>query len=443
MLRGMDRRTLLTRSGAFGSGALLGGVLPRALLAQGGLPPPDLSGVRRIVDSYVSSRRVPNMVIAVGRGQQRPDFVARGNTSLITRTPVDADTLYRIYSMTKPVTGMAAMMLVDEGKIGLDQPVAEILPAFTDMQVQRVYDGPIRPDNLERAVRPITMRHLLTHTAGLGYSIVQEGPIARAYSEAGLVPALVSRAQADGSSGALGDLGGTPAPSLAEFVDRLATMPLVLQPGTRWSYGVGLDLMGRIIEIVSGMPFDAFLRTRIFEPCGMASTGFQVKAGDVGRFTANYLVAGTTLVPIDLAESSVYLDPPPFPFGGAGLVSSPRDYDRFLQMLVGRGAIDGRRVMSEAAVALGTSDLLPDTLAADDEFAATAGYGAGGLVGKGAQAGLYGWSGAAGTVGMVHMGSGAETGWRTSLFTQYMPGQAYGLQTELIAELMRFAGSGA
>ena len=417
-----SRRALLRGGAALGAGAAVG--LPLRALAQDAERWPS---VEAFIEEYVSSRKVPNMVAALGYRQDEPHYIARGRDAFTSTRLSDRDSLYRIYSMTKPITGMAAMMLVDEGRIALDQPVAEVLPAFADLQVQKVYDGPITPDNLEPAVRPITMRHLLTHTAGLGYGIVQKGPIAEAYLREGLVPFLGSRLETPGL------FRGEPAPSLEAFADRLATMPLVYQPGTRWSYSVSLDLMGRVIEVVAGMPFDTFLHERIFEPCGMTSTWFHVPTSEVFRLTANYLLLGGLLVPVDLPANSIYLDPPPFPFGGAGLVSSPRDYDRFLMMLTGFGAIDGRRAMSEAAVRLGTWDLFPDTLAADDPFAASYGHGAGGRVGRGERAGTYGWFGAAGTCGLVDMTSGL----RHSLYTQYMPAPAYPVQErfpELVAQ---------
>lgn len=424
----LDRRSLLARGAGVGALALLGGG-SAALLAQDS---GRWAGLERLAQHFVAERKAANMVIAMGQGQQAPEIIAHGTTGFTSRVAVNADTLYRIYSMTKPVTAMAAMMLVEEGRIALDQPVADVLPAFARMQVQKQPNGAITPDNLEPAVRPLTMRHLLTHTGGLGYSIVQQGPIAELYRQKGLVPALVSRVQTPGS------FAGTPAASLEIFADNLASVPLVHQPGERWSYSVGLDLMGRVIEVVTGTPFDHFLQERILEPCGMASTGFHVAAGDAARFTDNYLIVGETLVPVDLAANSIYLDPPPFPFGGAGLVSTPRDYDRFLRMILGLGQIDGRRVMPEAAVRLATSNLLPDTLAPDGGFAGGAmGYGAGGLVGLGEHAGLYGWSGAAGTIGFVHFGLDL----RASLYTQYIPGTHYGLQEQFLAEVRRSAGA--
>ncbi len=402
--------------------------LPQAVLAQpaGAMMAPPVSrwpGVAGFMQGYVGDGKVANMVTAMGLGQAAPDVMALGNTSFTSGVGADVDTLYRIYSMTKPVTGMATMLCIEEGWLELDQPIADILPAFANMQVQKVYDGPITADNLEPAIRPITVRQCLTHTAGLGYGIVQQGPIATAYRERGLVPGLVTRLQN------VPAFRGTPVRSLRDFADGMAEMPLVLQPGTKWNYSTGLDLLGRVIEVVSGQPFDQFLRERFFGPLGMSSTYFQVPQSQVQRFTTSYFKLDEVLLPIDLPESSVYLDEPPFPFGGSGLVSSARDYDRFLMMIAGRGTLDGATVLDDDSIALATSDLFPDTVTPENRFqfgGRTFGYGAGGLVGTGDAAGLYGWFGAAGTCGLVNM----STGLRQTLMTQYMPSTAYPLQND-------------
>ena len=380
--------------------------------------------VASLVNTYVGRERVANMVAALGFGQASPDYIARGRSGFDRGPQVGPDTLYRIYSMTKPITGMAAMICVDEGLFGLDTPLAEILPGFANMQVQKTYDGPITPDNLEPAARPILIRHLLTHTAGLGYSIVQKGPIMQAYNQYGLVPGQVTRLDIEGI------FGGRPVSSLKAFADNLANLPLVYQPGTRWSYSVGLDLMGRVIEVASGRKFDSFLQDRLFDPVGMDSTFFRVPRSAAGRLASNYFFLGGFPIPIDEPANSVYLDQPAFPFGGAGLVSSARDYDRFLQMIGGYGVIDGKRVMSEAAVRMGTSNLFPDTLAANGGFefgGQQFGFGAGGLVGRGIAQGLFGWFGAAGTAGLVNL---AQGGLRQTLMTQFMPAERYELMSE-------------
>ena len=206
-------------------------------------------------------------------------------------------------------------------------------------------------------------------------------------------------------------------------------MPLVLQPGSKWSYSVGLDLLGRVIEVVEKKPFDQVLQERLFGPAGMTSTFFKVPASEVGRFTTNYgIVAGTPL-PIDPAASSIYLDAPAFPFGGAGLVCSPRDYDRFQQMLLNYGTIEGKRVMGELAVRVGTGNILPEGVDLKGTWSEGQQFGAGGRVTDGA----YGWGGAAGTASFVHFGANL----RAALFTQYMPSGAYSIQQDfpkLVAE---------
>ncbi len=416
----LSRRTLLRGAGWVGAAGLVAtnpfgrAAFARTARPQGALPWPTVSAA---IEDYVSTGKVANMLATFGWGASPdPQVIARGTLALGGSTPVDADSLYRIYSMTKPLTGMCAMQLIDEGKIGLDQPVAEILPAFAEMQVQKTYDGSIAPDALEPAVRPITIRMLLTHTAGLGYSIIQQGAIKAEYERLGLVPGQVTKLP-------IPDLArGKPAPSLAEFADRLATVPLVLQPGTKFSYSVALDLMGRVIEVVEKKPFDQVLKERLIDPIGMDSTYFRVPESEVGRLTTNYGIVGGKPLPLDPAKGSVYLDEPAFPFGGAGLVSSPRDYDRFLRMLLGYGRIDGRRVMGELAVRVGTSNILPRTVTVDSDggMMGVTAYGAGGRV----EGSAYGWGGAAGTAAFVDY----DAGLRATLFTQYMPSEAYPIQ---------------
>jgi len=407
----VSRRALL-RGGMLlgGMAALGGGPFARAALAQG----PTWPSVRAAVNSYVAEGKVANMVAMLGWGQREAEVIASGVATFGRTQPVGQDTLYRIYSMTKPITGMAAMMLIDEGKLGLDQPVADLIPAYASVKVQKIYDGGVGPADLEPLAHPITVRHLLTHTAGLGYGIVQKGPIKTLYEDKGLIPGQVSRIPIPG----LGR--GKPVEGLDTFAEALATVPLVAQPGTRWAYSVSLDLLGRVIELASGQEFATFLNERIFQPCDMTSTWFRVPESEAGRLTTNYGILNGVPLPIDPAATSIYLDAPAFPFGGAGLVSSPRDYDRFLQMLVGYGKLEGRQVMSERAVRLGTSNLLPDTVTTEGTFAAGAGFGAGGRV----QGTVYGWGGAAGTAAFAD----PERGLRGSLFTQYMPSEAYPIQ---------------
>lgn len=418
-----SRRSLLRGGAWLGAGTALAAMpMGRMAFAHAGHWP----AVVGLVDKYTTTNKLANMVAVMGWGQKDPDVIAQGTLEMGKGPVADIDSLYRIYSMTKPVTGMAAMMLIDDGKLGLDQPLAEILPAYANMQVQKEYDGSIGEENLVPADRPITIRHLLTHTAGIGYGIIQKGPIVKAYNDRGIIAGQISRMPIPGLPS------GTAVTSLEAFADGLAELPLVYQPGTKWSYSMSLDLLGRVIEVASGMPFDEFLTKNIFEPAGMDSTWFKVPESEAARLTTNYGMLNGMALPIDPGSASIFSDTPPFPAGGAGLVSSPRDYDRFQRMLLGYGKIDGKRVMGELAVRVGTSNILPVAVDTTGTFADGAGFGAGGRVGLGAQAGTFGWGGAAGTVALVNM----KMGLRASIFTQYMPSDAYPIHSEFPAAVL-------
>jgi CubicO group peptidase (beta-lactamase class C family) len=414
-----SRRSLL-RFGGYGAAAAALSGLPfgRAAFAH------DVSqgwpNVAALAERYVGGGKVANMLLTFGWGRENhAHTIARGAPTAGSMGEVDEDTLYRIYSMTKPVTGMAAMILVGEGKLGLDQPVHEFIPAFRDMQVLVDPEGPL--DDVEPAIRPVTVRQLMTHTSGLGYDIVAKGPLRTAYQDAGLVSGQVSKMPIPGFP----DI--TPAPGLEAFADRLAEIPLMYQPATRWSYSFGLDVLGRVIEVAAGQSFDAFLEERFFGPLGMTSTFFQVPESEVSRLTTNYGILNGMPLPLDIATNSIFAEKPPILWGGSGLVSSPRDYDRFLSMVLGYGMFEGKRVMAEEAVRVGTSDLIPATVDKAGSWSENEGHGAGGRV----RGRTYGWGGAAGTLAAVDYGLGL----RTSLFTQYMPAEAYPLRNEFLAAL--------
>ncbi len=415
----LSRRSLLRFSALLAGGAALGGLpFGRAALAH------DVTeswpSVAALADKYVASRKLANLMMTFGWDQQpHAHTVGGGTLSLARPGAVDENSLYRIYSMSKPITGMATMILIDEGKLGLDQPVHEILPAFRDMRVLVNPEGPL--DETVPANQPITIRQLLTHTAGLGYQIMNKGPILKAYNEAGLVGGRVSRMPIPGFPPV------TPAPGLAVWADRLAELPLVYQPATKWSYSCSIDLLGRVIEVASGMEFEAFLKARIFDPCGMTSTWMQVPASEAQRLTDNYGILGGTAIPLDPGPASVFLDPPEVPAGGGGLVSSPRDYDRFLRMLLGYGRLDGKFVMSEEAVRVGTSNLLPASVDTKGSWIEGEGHGAGGRT----TGSTFGWGGAAGTLAAVDF----DLKLRACLWTQYMPSEAYPIRDEFMAAM--------
>ena len=410
----LARRSFLALGGRLAAAGAATAFLPGQIWAAAAEKYPTIKGQ---FDAYVTSKKLAGMVAAIGRGNAAADLIASGTIAQGDATPVDMDTLWRVYSMTKPITGMAAMILIGEGKMKLDQPIADFLPEFANMTV---LTDPANSLASVPAKTQITVRHLLTHTAGLGYSIITKGPLLTAYLDNGITPGIVSRFPLPGAPVS------APTPDIKTFSERLAKLPLIAEPGTKWSYSIALDLMGRVIEAASGMDFEAFLKTRIFEPLKMTSSYFQVPASETKRLVTNYAPINGMLFPIDPAATSIYLDKPAFAFGGAGLVCSVRDYDRFLSMLLNGGTLDGVTVMSPETAALGMSNLLPEGIDMKGTFAEGAGFGAGGRVGLGEQAGSFGWGGAAGTVAFVDR----KRNVRATGMAQYMPSDVYPIHAE-------------
>jgi len=381
--------------------------------------------VAAMADKYLSEGKLANLLFTFGRGQDDMAHTVGGGTlSMGGAVEVDQHSLYRIYSMSKPITGMAIMMLISDGKLSMDMPLHDVLPAFRDMQVLADPEGPL--DDTVPADTVITIRHLLTHTAGLGYGITTKGPLLDAYNENGIVGGRVSRFPIPGFPDV------TPAPGLEVWADRLATLPLEYQPATKWSYSSSIDLLGRVVEVASGMEFEAFLKARLFEPLGMTSTWMTVPDSEKGRLTDNYGIAFGQVLPLDLGNNSIYLDAPKVPSGGGGLVSSPRDYDRFLRMLLNYGMFDGNQVMTEEAVRVGISNLLPETVDLTGSWMEGQGHGAGGR----SINGTFGWGGAAGTLAAVDY----NVGLRAALWTQYMPSSSYPIRDEYLAALQADMG---
>ena len=419
----LTRRRFLSTTGAV-AGAL---ALPGCVGARERLPATvELTKSGALIRSLVDGGKIAGGLAALGAG---PSLSTVAHGALVrggTQTP-DERTLWRIYSGTKPITGMAVMQLIEAGRLALDQPLAAILPEWADQRVQ------LRPDTLDSrpAATPITIRHLLTHTAGLGYAIVTKGPLLAEYIRLGLNPGQVSRIPIPG-------LTNVPnAPSLAEFSRRLATLPLIADPGTRWSYSVAADLLGRVIEVASGMPFDRYLQQRLFEPLRMVDTSFTVPAAKVDRLATSYASLGGLLIPVDPAANSIYTDRPTFPYGGAGLVSTAVDQDRFFHMLAGGGELDGQRVMNQATADLAMSNLLPTGAATAGTYAAGQGYGALGRVvtapeAGGPSKGSFGWAGAAGTISYLDRGRGLRLGG----YIQVLPAEAVAFQRPIIATLI-------
>lgn len=398
------------------------------------------SPVKALADSYVATGKTPGIVIAYARGDAPPTFAAAGAIAADAGAArADADSLWRVYSMTKPLTGMAAMLLIEEGKLSLDQPISDFIPAFRTM---RVLTDPANGLATRPAARAITVRHLLTHTSGLTYNFLARGPIAAEYQRKGINPATVSRQAEPGARAA------RPA-TLAAFADAVAGVPLIADPGTAWNYSISLDVLARVIEVAGGMPFDRFLKARFFDPLGMKSSWFTVPGSEVGRLATNYVWAGDNRVVLDPGRGSIYLSPPSFPYGGAGLVMSARDYDRFLHMLLNEGQLDGVRVMKAETVRLAMSNLLPAGVrfgvaptGSGGDQGPPMGYGAGGSVyladvPGAAGKGTYGWGGAAGTIAWIDPTRKV----RVTAMVNYMPSEKWPLRPDTVravyAELAR------
>ena len=397
----------LNRRHFIGATALASGFLAAPSWARRGISSA-WSTVQAYLDQKVASKYIPGDGGAIARGTDQADFLVSGRLSKDPDAPsITPDSLWRCYSMTKPITGMAAMLLIEDGKLSLDQNIADFLPAFAN---PRVLVDPSKSLQSRPSQAPISVRNLITHTAGLGYGIVTKGPLIKEYLRLGLGAGQVSRKPIPGFEGA-----APSPPTLTEFAERLATLPLIADPGVKWSYSVGLDLMGRVIEVASGMPFEVFVQKRIFDPLGMISSFWQVPASEAWRLTTNYGALPFGTVPIDPGHDSIYLDKAP-PFGGSGLVSSMRDYDRFLAMLMGEGALGKTRVMKRETAIMGMSNLVhPNTEM--QSFAKGQGFGAGGRVTlvpgpNGEGVGTFGWGGAASTIAWVDRTRGIRgSGW--------------------------------
>ncbi|MBU6372121.1 MAG: beta-lactamase family protein [Alphaproteobacteria bacterium] len=373
-------------------------------------------GVQAFLDGYVSSARLPGAMVAIQRPDGPPLILKSGRIDPDPAAPaMDERAVVRIYSMTKPITGIAAMQLIDDGRLALDQPIADILPEYAAPKVL-VDDatGATRP-----AASPITIRHLLTHTAGLGYSVNAGTPLARRYVEAGLTPGARTRGPGEG-----------PTPeSLQAFAARLATQPLGADPGTRWTYSVSLDLLGAIIERVAGAPFQDVLRTRIFEPLGMTDTAFFAGPAQQARLTSVVGVAPTGVRVLDPRAASPFSAPAAYPSGGGGLVSTAADYARFCQAILGGGAIGRTRILSREGMRRATSNLAPPGVTAEGRGH---GFGAGMRVVRVPQpleepAGSVGWGGAAGTTFWVDLDARVAV----IFMAQFYPSMAYGTAAEV------------
>ena len=386
-----------------------------------GLSTKRLSRIDGWMDRLVADGKLAGLSVAVMRHGQVAYSRATGLADMARGTPFAADTIVRIYSMTKPLTSTAIMMLYEEGRFQLDDPISRFLPGFAN---QRVATGGSRGkiDSVP-AVRDITFRDLLTHTSGLTYGFMESTAVDAMYRDTGV------------------DF-QTSETSLAEVVDLLAACPLIAQPGTQWNYSVATDVLGRLVEVISGQPFDQFLAERVIGPLGMVDTGFDVPAGKLGRFAANYARHPKTgaLMLIDDPQKSRYGSPRTVCSGGGGLVATAGDYLRFCRFMLNKGELDGVRLLGRKTVELMTSNHLDGDMAAmgmprfSESNYAGIGFGLGFSVTLDparaqilGSAGEYAWGGAASTAFWCDPAEDMAV----VLLTLLMPSSTYPIRREL------------
>ncbi|MFG3685618.1 serine hydrolase domain-containing protein [Micromonospora sp. NPDC047740] len=391
--------------------------------ARIGFDPARLARIDEHFGRYVDDGRLAGWQIVVTRRGEIAHSSTYGLRDREAGTPVEADTLWRIYSMTKPITSVAAMMLWEEGRFELNDPISRWLPEFADV---RVYDkGSVLKPYTVPAVEPIRVWHLLTHTAGLTYGFAQSTVVDGLYRAAGF------------------DLGVPPGADLAAASAGLARLPLLFQPGTSWNYGVSTDVLGRLVEVVSGQSLDAFFAGRILRPLGMTDTRWWVAEGDAKRLAALYAphpATGQATRHDGIGQAA--LTEPSWFSGGGGLVSTAADYHRFTQFLLRGGELDGVRLLGPRTVRFMTRNHLPDgrDLASFEPagFAETVldgiGFGLGFAVVLDpvpvrvpSSVGEYYWGGLASTAFWVDPVEEITT----LLFTQLMPSSTYPLRTQL------------
>ena len=359
-----------------------------------GFDPGRLGAVDEITHGYVDDGRLPCAVTAVIHRGEEVHRDAYGWADCADRTPVTDDSIFRIFSMTKPIVSLALMQLYEEGKVLLENPIGRFIPELAELEVwdrgeaDRVRTVP--------AEHPVTVHDVLRHTAGFTAGFQVGNPVSALYREAGL-----------------GDL-RRPKFSLAEAMGRLGELPLVSQPGTRWHYGMSTDVAGRIVEVVSGLPLNEYLDRHVFEPLGMVDTGFWIDEQQLGRLTTNYMrTPDERMLRVDLPRADRHCVPPAYLSGAGGLLSTLDDYLRFVRMLLGGGELDGRRVIGSKTLEFMALNHLPGGATLNDlgqdTFAEVAmdgvGFGLGFSVlldpaanGSVGSIGEFSWGGAASTI---------------------------------------------
>ena len=301
-----------------------------------GLSSDRLSFIADHFNQYVDDGKIPGYLVLIARRGKAAYLHRYGLRDVEAALPIEEDTIFRIYSMTKPIASVAVMMLYERGLLQLDDPASEYIPAFKQLEVFE--SGDAESYRTVPAEREMTIRDLLTHTAGFTYGHMHQHPLDAIYRDRDIV----------GEDKSLGDM-----------IGHLSELPLLFSPGTRWNYSVATDVLGYLIEVISGQALDRFFAEEILEPLGMTDTGFSISPDQVERFAANYERDGGSFRLIDKPDESTYLKQPKLFSGGGGLVSTVGDYLRFCQMLLNKGALDDVHILGRKTVELMTSNHLP------------------------------------------------------------------------------------
>ena len=312
--------------------------LATAKPADVGMDPAGLEKLNAAMHGMVDDSQLAGVVTMVARKGKVVHFDAYGKRDLENGLPVEKDTIFRIYSMTKPIIGVALMTYYDEGRFTLDDPVSKFIPEFKGLKVAKE-DGEDGMPVVEDADHPMTMRELMSHTAGLSYGLFSQSQVDTLYTKAGIVT--------------------DPNQNLKDMIDKLAKIPLRQQPGSMWHYSVAVDVQGYILEVLAGKPLDEVLNDRLFGPLGMKDTAFWVEPDKVDRFSHMYQSNNGKLAQVEFGQ---YLEEPNFLSGGGGLVSTATDYMRFALMLAGGGELGSVRILKPATVELMHTDHLPENV---------------------------------------------------------------------------------
>ena len=299
-----------------------------------------LGRIPEYFQSYLDTQKLPCLATLVSVGGQIVHEAWNGVKDWENGAPITPDTIFRIYSMTKPITSVAAMILFEEGKLRLDHELHRYIPAFKDVKVWN--GGTADAPSLSEPERPILIRDLFTHTSGLTYGFMMAHPVDEIYRREKI---------------------GNNKETLAQFCDRLAAFPLVFSPGEKFNYSHSTDVLGRVVEVASGMPLDEFLKMRIFEPLGMVDTDFYVPADKHDRLMSCYqrdpITGEITKQDEGGSASKGFSQKPVYLSGGGGLVSTMADYHRFCQMLLNFGELDGARILASKTMEFMTENHLP------------------------------------------------------------------------------------